>query len=152
VGEIETPHAERYVPKGFGPLPAQMKPAPGVAAAMSATEMRVFETGATRNTDVAKLDYEGFLSPLVLRKYAEYMHAHRKQADGTLRSADNWQKGIPTDVYVSSMWRHFMDVWMTHRGYEVNSPEDDHVVGMEEALMALLFNVMGYAHEILKEK
>ena len=27
---------------------------------------RVFETGATRDTDAGKPDYEGFLSPLVI--------------------------------------------------------------------------------------
>jgi hypothetical protein len=137
---------EPYVPPPFGGAREPLAQGSAIPA------MRTFNTGATRNTDTAKLDYEGFLSPVVLRKYAEYMHTHRRQADGTLRSADNWQKGIPKDVYMSSMWRHFMDAWMTHRGYVVNSPEDDHVVGMEEALMALLFNVMGMAHETLKGK
>jgi hypothetical protein len=136
---------EPYVPQPFGGDREPLAKGPAIPA------MRTFDTGATRNLDEDKLDYEGFLSPVVLRRYAQYMHTHRQQADGTLRSADNWQKGIPQDVYMSSMWRHFMDAWMTHRGYEVNSPEDDHVVGMEEALMALLFNVMGMAHEILKE-
>src|SRR5687768_4320669 len=35
--------------------------------------MREFETGATRNLDNGKLDYEGFLSPLVMERFAEYM-------------------------------------------------------------------------------
>jgi hypothetical protein len=69
-----------------------------------------------------------------------------------LRDSDNWQKGIPTDAYMKSMWRHFMDVWEIHRTGEVNSPRMTTWSGMDEALMALLFNVMGYAHEILKEK
>ena len=33
--------------------------------------MRTFATGATRDTEVEKLDYEGFLSPVVLKAYAE---------------------------------------------------------------------------------
>jgi hypothetical protein len=61
--------------------------------------MRNFTTGATRNSDVNKLDYEGFLSPVVLEEFAIYMQTHRKQADGKLRESDNWQKGIPKEVY-----------------------------------------------------
>jgi len=105
--------------------------------------MRRFPTGATRDDDKEKLDYEGFLSPLVLRRYAQYMHAHRIQADGTLRASDNWQKGIPLDAYMKSAWRHFMDWWMAHRGHETEG-------GMESALCALIFNAMGYLHELLK--
>lgn len=104
--------------------------------------IRTFATGATRDTDVNKLDYEGFLSPLVLERYAEYMNLHRKQQDGNLRPSDNWQKGIPRDQYMKSMWRHFMSVWKQHRGHE--DAED-----LETALCALLFNASGMLHEIL---
>lgn len=107
--------------------------------------MRNFETGATRNNDEGKYDYEAFLSPAVLERFAQYMDKHRVQADGKLRDGDNWQKGIPLDAYMKSAWRHFMDVWKEHRG--LGSRE-----GMEDALMALLFNVQGYAHEYLKQK
>lgn len=106
--------------------------------------MREFETGATRDTEEGKLDYEGFLSPLVLRRFGEYMHKHRVQADGTLRDSDNWQKGMPKDVYIKSGFRHFMDWWLEHRGYGGRE-------GIEEALCALLFNVQGYLHEHLKD-
>src|SRR5262249_20215749 len=58
---------------------------------------RIFKTGATRDTDTGKLDYEGFLSPLVLKRYAEYMHQHRVMKDGAMRASDNWQRGIPLD-------------------------------------------------------
>ena len=108
--------------------------------------MRTFETGATRDTDEGKYDYEGFLSPLVLRRYAEYMHKHRKQADGKIRASDNWQKGIPTEQYMKSMWRHFMEVWVLHRLRASEPIHDD----MTEILCALLFNVMGYLHEEIK--
>ena len=109
------------------------------------TEMRNFETGATRNTDVGKYDYEGFLSPLVIERYGEYMNKHRLQADGKLRDSDNWQKGIPRIAYMKSGFRHFFDWWKEHRGITTKD-------GIEEAMMALLFNIMGYAHEYLKEK
>ena len=104
---------------------------------------RVFESGAIRDTDEDKLDYEGFLSPLVLKRYAQYMHKHRKLPNGDMRDSDNWQKGIPLNEYMSPMWRHFMEVWSDHRaGGEAG----------DEALCALLFNVMGYLHEILKKR
>ena len=109
------------------------------------SKIRTFESGATRDTDEGKYDYEGFLSPLVLERYAQYMHKHRVQADGELRDSDNWQKGIPKDAYIKSAFRHFMDWWKEHRGLKSRE-------GIEDALMALLFNVMGYAHAILKEK
>ncbi len=103
--------------------------------------VRQFETGATRNNDTDALDYEGFLSPHVLMRFAQYMHSHRKQADGTMRASDNWQKGIPVDQYMKSMSRHFMEVWGGHR--EGGADEED--------LCALLFNAMGMLHEIIKE-
>ena len=108
--------------------------------------MRSFDTGATRDTDSGKLQYEGFLSPLVLRRYAEFMHKHRKQSDGKLRVADNWQKGLPLEVYADSGWRHFMDWWAWQR--KCWNPKE----GIEEALCALLFNVMGALHVILTWK
>lgn len=105
--------------------------------------MRHFDTGATRDTDEDKIDFEGFLSPLALRAYGEYMHKNRFQADGVVRDSDNWQKGIPKDAYMKSMWRHFFSVWEGHR-----SIKDDQI----EDLCALIFNVQGYLHELLKEK
>lgn len=106
---------------------------------------RTFETGATRDTDQGKFDYEGFLSPLVLRRFGEYMHKHRHQSDGKLRDSDNWQKGIPLEVYMKSMWRHFMDLWLHHRNRWQLANED-----IEEALCGLMFNIQGYLHEALK--
>lgn len=102
---------------------------------------RTFDTGATRNSDDGKLDFDGFLSPAVMRAFAEYMERHRHLEDGTLRASDNWQKGIPLDAYMKSMWRHFFSIWEQHRaGTEPT---------MEE-LCALMFNVQGYIHETLK--
>ena len=102
---------------------------------------RTFDTGATRDTAEEKYDYEGFLSPLVINRFGEYMHKHRLQSDGTLRDSDNWQKGIPKDVY-------FMDLWDLHR----NGTDDKATERFTEgALCALLFNVMGYLHEHLKK-
>lgn len=103
--------------------------------------VRTFLTGANRDIDNGKLDYEGFFSGPVLKRFAEYMHKNRFLRDGTLRDSDNWQKGIPLNVYMKSMFRHFMACWLDHRlGAQVT----------EEELCALMFNVMGYLHERLK--
>jgi len=50
--------------------------------------MREFKTGANRNSEEGKLDYEGFLHPLVIEEFAKYMHKHRHLEDGTLRDSD----------------------------------------------------------------
>ena len=110
---------------------------------------RTFDTGATRDQDTTKFDYEGFLSPLALTCFAAYMHAHRVQSDGTLRNSDNWQKGIPLESYMKSMWRHLMTVWMHHR--EVPKVKDEWE-SQEEALCGVIFNAQGYLHEIMKAK
>lgn len=109
--------------------------------------VRKFDTGATRDTDEGKIDYEGFLSPLVLARFGAYMTKHRVQSDGSLRASDNWQKGIPLDAYMKSAWRHFMDWWREHRRGTVVGCDVT-----EEALCALLFNVQGYLHELLKQR
>ena len=107
------------------------------------SRLRTFESGATRDTDANKPDYEGYLSPLVWERFGQYMTAHRFQTDGKVRASDNWAKGIPLDVYIKSAFRHFMAWWLTHDGYI--RKED-----IEESLCALLFNVQGYLHEHLK--
>jgi hypothetical protein len=106
--------------------------------------MRVFATGSKRNVETGKLDFEGFLSPLVLERFARYMHHHRRQRDGALRDSDNWQKGMPRDVYMKSAWRHFMAWWMAHRQWQPSTPRQ-----LENALCGVLFNASGYLHEHL---
>jgi len=107
--------------------------------------IRTFETGATRDTAEGKLDYEGFLSPEVLCRYAQYLDKHRIQSDGTLRESDNWQKGIARSVYLKSLLRHLMDVWLLHRGCSAFAERED-------AVCAVIFNAMGYLFELLKER
>jgi hypothetical protein len=109
------------------------------------SEVRKFDTGATRDTDQGKLDFEGFLSPLAIERFAQYMHKHRIQSDGTLRDSDNWAKGIPLTAYMKSLWRHFFDLWKLHRGLKAEA-------SLEDTLCAVMFNVQGYLHETLKAK
>jgi hypothetical protein len=115
-------------------------------------QVRTFETGATRDSVEGKHDYEGFLSPLVLERFGEYMTAHRVQSDGSLRDSDNWQKGMPKAEYLKSAWRHFLDWWKLHRGYTVVDPRTGKPVTIEDALCAIFFNVQGYLHEILRSR
>lgn len=110
--------------------------------------MHEFKTGATRSAETGKLDYEGFYSPLVVLRFAEYMNVHRVQADGGLRESDNWTKGMNRRRYVKSLWRHMMDVWLTMRGFEQCATTQD----LEEALCACLFNVQGLLHEVLVKR
>ncbi len=112
--------------------------------------VRAFETGATRSGDAGRYDPEGFLSPIVIERFAEYMQKHRVQPDGSIRASDNWQKGMPIDTYMKGMWRHFLHLWTRHRGFEVQDPGA--AKDIEEDLCALLFNVQGMLFEVLKNK
>lgn len=114
--------------------------------------IRVFASGATRDSDEGKYDYEGFLSPFALRRFAAYMHRNRKQPDGSLRDSDNWQRGIPRDALIKSAWRHFHAWWTIHRGGRVQDERDGHEVDAAEALCGLLFNAMAYLHEITRPR
>ena len=112
--------------------------------------MRQFETGATRDTDKDKLNYVKALSPIVLQRYVEYLGAHRLQSDGQLRDWDNWKRGIPHDTYSESLVRHVLSVWLLHQGFPAY---DNHgPVTLEDSLCGVIFNAMGYLHELLKKK
>ncbi len=50
------------------------------------------------------------------------------------------------DVWIKSLFRHFMDLWMLHRKHESLARE-----GLEDALCAIMFNAMGYMHEWLSK-
>ena len=110
--------------------------------------MRKFKSGATRNSEDGKIDPEAALSPIVLKAYCEYIARHRLQPDGTSRDDGNWQKLFGEDHYsvcLKSAWRHFLDMWLFHRGEKGRET-------MEDAIMGVLFNVMAYAYKYLKEK
>ena len=107
--------------------------------------LRRFETGAIRDTEQGKVDPEGFLHPLVIKAFCDYMHKHRTLPGGSLRDSDNWQKGFPRDVLMKSAWRHFLDLWMEHRGFQSRE-------GIDDALAGLMFNIQAYWLEVVKER
>ena len=119
---------------------------------MAEHAIRKFETGATRDSDLGKPDYEGFLSPAALEYYGRYMHKHRVQPDGNLRDSDNWQKGIPLPQYMKSLLRHVMNLWLRHRSYDVTPASDRDPQNIKEDLAAIIFNAQGYLHEIIKRE
>ena len=117
--------------------------------------MREYTTGATRGDDDTKPHYEGYLSPVVLWRFGQYMKQHQRQEDGELRKADNWQQGMPIDDYMDSLLRHQMHVWLRHRGHgnvvpmdEAELEKSDNQLLLDD-LCAMLFNTMGYMHELL---
>lgn len=111
--------------------------------------MRHFDSGAIRDSDTGKLDFEGALSPAVLWEFTAYMSRHRTMPDGSVRSADNWQKGFPDDVLMKSLLRHVMDIWMLHRGHQVVRPENGEEVDMDDALGGAFFNLQAIWHSYL---
>lgn len=129
---------------------------------------RTAPTGANRNPDNGKFDYEGFSNPICEYSFAKYMHGHRLLEDGTMRDSDNWQKGLPNDWLIKSLHRHFMDLWLLSRGFIVvkrkdesgehtlvysgTTPtlnNDEHLVTIEEACNGVRFNSEGLKYNYL---
>lgn len=105
--------------------------------------VRTFASGANRDTDQGKFDYEGFLDPMVLRRFAAYMHKNRTLRDGSIRASDNWQGGFPRRQTMKSLVRHVMELWLDWRGLqELN----------EEALCAIIFNAQALLREQLLDR
>lgn len=113
-------------------------------------EVRKFDTGATRSSDASRYDPEGFLSPIVIERFCEYMNKHRVQPDGSIRASDNWQKGIPQETYMKGMWRHMLHLWTRHRGYTVQDKMA--TTCTEDDLCTIMFNAQGLLFEILKKE
>jgi hypothetical protein len=121
-----------------------------MAVSDPAVSVRQFDTGATRSADAGRYDPEGFLSPIALERYCQYMAKHQVQPDGSIRASDNWQKGLPVATYIKGMWRHFLHLWTRTRGFAVQDPMA--AADEEEDLCALLFNVQGLLHEKVKAR
>jgi len=112
--------------------------------------VRIFDSGATRDNNEGKLEYARFMSPIVLKRFAEYMNLHRKQTDGNLREPDNWMNLFGDkheDVCLDSLFRHVMDVWLINKGFQTEARED-----IEPALCAILFNAQAWLFKVLMDK
>ena len=113
-------------------------------------KLRQFKTGATRNNADNKLDYEGFINPIVEWAFAQYMHKHRLLEDGTMRASDNWQLGIPQQELMKSAHRHWQDLRLIQRDYTVG--ENGKIVSKLDALLGLKFNIDAMVYDELKNK
>ena len=109
--------------------------------------MRKFKTGATRDSLDGKPQYHGYFSPVAFRLFGEYMLKHQRQADGTMRTCDNWKKGIDLPTYLDSLWRHFMDLWEIMEGGHPTDIKTGEPIDWKEAWGGLYFNLQGIAHE-----
>lgn len=117
---------------------------------MNDAKIRQFDTGGVRDSDEEKFDIEGFLNPLVLNRYFEYMHKHRNLPNGKKRDSDNWQSffGVNhNDVCIKSLLRHVQDLWLHHRGYSKVTKEI-----IEDSICAIIFNANAYLLKILTDK
>ena len=103
--------------------------------------IRQFKSGATRDTAEGKLDWEGFISPVAMHRFAEYMNKHRVQADGSLRDSDNWQAGFPRRQTRKSLVGHAWDLW-----YEWRAGQEE--LKMVDLLCAIIFNAQSLLLEI----
>ena len=111
-----------------------------------------FASGATRSSSDDKIDYEGHISPVVLRLFGEYMHEHRVQRDGQRRASDNWQRGIPMDNYAKSLIRHTQEFWCMWRGTTAVNPDNSKPFTFKAVLCAILFNAMGLLFEMSRTR
>lgn len=118
-----------------------------MAHVIDSGQLRTYDTGATRDTSEGKTEPWRFTSALVEQRFSEYMHKHRRQSDGNLREADNWKKGISIRDYYDSLSRHVQDLRLIFEGYPEKARERD----LEEVLCAVLFNVQGLLHEVIKD-
>ncbi len=108
--------------------------------------IRTFESGAIRSALGNKLQYSGYLNPLVLKRYAEYMKKHQTLPDGSQRAADNWQLGCgELKNILDSKDRHDMDVKLHIGGYSKEATED-----LEESLCAVMFNTMAMLKQVME--
>lgn len=107
--------------------------------------MRRFPGGATRDDGEGKPEFASCLSPIVLRRFGKFMLRHNIQADGKKRTMDNWKSGMPREVYLESLFRHFIDVWQSVAEDTSELRQDQ----LEDALCSMFFNVQGLLQEVL---
>lgn len=107
--------------------------------------IRTFSSGAVRDSNTDKLDYYGFTSALVTKRFGEYMHKNRQMQDGSVRDSDNWKAGFDPKDTIRSLCRHVEDVKLHMEGYPTEAWED-----LQTALCAVIFNAQSMLLDTLK--
>lgn len=97
--------------------------------------IRNFDTGAIRDTEDNKEDYNETISWTAFKRYAQYMTGKKKKY-----GAGNFKKGIPIESYERSLLRHVQK-------YMENKYEDGIVERDEDHIAAIVFNAFGIMHE-----
>lgn len=115
-------------------------------------KMIQLKTGATRSDNSTKPDYRGFISPLAIMMFGEYMLRHQIQADGKPRASDNWKKGLPIERYVESKVRHDVAFWRLWEALLKDPTNEALRLELEEEISACYFNVQGFMHEWMRAK
>ena len=105
---------------------------------------RTSSSGATRDLNDGKKQYDKFIHPLVIERFADYMQGKRAMPDGSSREGDNWWNGFPREWLIESMGRHYQDTLLHTKGFHEATTEDE-----ETALCGLLFNVQSMLMEVL---
>ena len=93
-----------------------------------------YPTGAVRDTSEDKIRWDLLPVEALKRVAIHYTNGAKKYAP------NNWKKGIPTDRFIESAMRHFMQ-------WRLGERDEDH-------LSAVVFNILGiiYNEEINKDK
>lgn len=100
-------------------------------------------TGATRDTSANKPEYHRYFSPKTFERFGRFMLEHQIDSKGNYRPGNNWQKGMPREWFVSSLFRHYVEVWQRFEDGTLEGKE------AEDALCALIFNAQGLLLELL---
>ena len=91
---------------------------------------QTYKSGAVRDTNEGKIRYD--LLPIeCLKRLAKHYTKGAKKYD-----ENNWKKGIPTNRFEESTWRHWAQ-------YLLGEIEEDH-------LSAIVFNVFGIMFNEIK--
>lgn len=126
---------------------------------------RTFETWATRDTAVGKMQTSKYSHPLCDYSFNKYMLS-KQNINWVQREWDNWQKGIPPECLFESLCRHVEELKLLTYWYKVYEERNDWVVSTVlvnpqweyiekdfiETLNAIRFNTEALKLHYLKEK
>jgi len=143
--EVPFKYTGEYIPGSSQDVPPSTSYLGPTIPGNTSSPMREFPTGATRSSDAGKPSYLKYISHPVWVRYGEYMLEHETQADGKIREAGNWQKGMPPREALESLARHMTDTWGHLDGTQELFAEE-----YEDALCAIIFNAVVMLHEQLK--